>query len=125
MYANNAAPNVIEIGSTAQPDRDREVNGPNSVERAPLRLPICMPLTEARAALVSADEVIALVTDRGADVGVVSGRDLVADGSSWATVVGDVLGREVVNIDPSTDLRRTLRTYREAAWSSAIRRHPG
>ena len=84
-----------------------------------------MPLSEARAALVSAGEAIALVTNQGVDVGIVTAEDLVTDGTSRATLIGDVMGREVVNIDPSTDLRRTVRAYREAAWSSAIRRRPG
>jgi Mg/Co/Ni transporter MgtE len=83
-----------------------------------------MPVSQARAALIGAGEVIALVSNRGVDVGVVTSDDLVPSGSTPAMSVGDVMGREVVNIDPRTDLRRTLRTYREAAWSSAIRRRP-
>ena len=81
-----------------------------------------MPVSDARAALADAGQVVALVTNRGDDVGVVIAEDLVADESAS---VGDVMGREIVRIDPGTGLRRTLRTYREAAWSSAIRRRPG
>ena len=125
MYANNAGPNVIESGWPGQPDREREVNQPTSAEGGPLRLPVSMSLSEARAAVVSAGEAIALVTNQGVDVGIVTAEDLVTDGSTWAAVVGDVMDREIVCIDPHTDLRRTLRTYREAAWTSAIRRHPG
>ena len=84
-----------------------------------------MPVSEAQAALAAAGEVIALVTNRGVDVGVVTAEDLVGTASTPTTVVGDVMGCEVVRIDPSTDLRWTLRTYRDAAWSSAIRRRPG
>jgi hypothetical protein len=84
-----------------------------------------MPVSEARAALAAAGEVIALVTSRGDDVGVVTAEDLVDNAPTSTTAIGDVMCYEVVRIDPSTDLRWTLRTYREAAWSSAIRRRPG
>jgi hypothetical protein len=104
--------------------RDCDAGGPSSTERAPLRLPLCMSVSEARAALADAGETIALVTNRDAEVGVVTAEDLVLDGPARA-LIGDVMGREVVSIDPSADLRRTLRTYNEAAWSSAIRRRPG
>jgi len=90
----------------------------------PLRLPICLPVREARAALESAGEVLAMVTNRGVEVGVVTAEDLALDRSIGGVRVGDVMGREIVRIDPTSDLHETLRTYREAAWSSAIRRRP-
>jgi hypothetical protein len=68
--------------------------------------------------------VIALVTSRGVDIGVVTAGDLAPCRSIGDGVVGDVMAREIVNIAPTTDLHQTLRTYREAAWSSAIRRRP-
>ena len=91
----------------------------------PLRLPIGMSVPEARAALEQAREGVAIVTNRGVDVGVVTTDDLDAEGLRSAASVGDVMGREVVRIDPHADLQGTLRTYRQAAWSSAIRRRPG
>ena len=90
----------------------------------PLRFQTCTPVSEARDALSSAGEVIALVTSRGADVGVVTADDLAVDRSVGAVSVGDVMVREIVHIAPTTDLHQTLRTYRDAAWSSAIRRRP-
>jgi len=90
----------------------------------PLRLPICLPVREARAALASAGEVIAMVTNRGVEVGIVTAEDLAPDRSIGAVRVGDVMGREIVRIAPTSDLQQTLRTYRDAAWSSAIRRRP-
>jgi CBS domain-containing protein len=125
MHANNGDQGAIERCLTHEQARDGESNGPSSPERAPLRLPVSMPVSQARAALVRADEAIALVTNRGVDVGVVTAEDLVPDRSPLPRSISDVMGREVVCVDPTTDLRRTLRTYREAAWSSAIRRRPG
>jgi hypothetical protein len=90
-----------------------------------LRLPITMSVADARAALRQAGEGIAIVTSRAADVGVVTADDLDAEGLAPAASIADVMGREVVRIDPHADLHGTLRAYREAAWSSAIRRRPG
>jgi CBS domain-containing protein len=124
MLANRALPDVIESCRAHEPVPGREVDAPSSTEWAPLRLPIGMPVSMARAALVDEGEVIALVSDRGVDVGVVTAQDLVPHGSTPTASIGDVMGREIVNIDPTTDLRRTLRAYREAGWYSAIRRRP-
>ena len=125
MQAHSTVLNLIDSGTTGEPDRDPAANGPPSAEHELLRLPVSMPVSEARAALAAAGEVIALVTNRGVDVGVVTVEDLVVPRSTPTRVIGDVMGCEVVRIDPNTDLRWTLRTYREAAWSSAIRRRPG
>ena len=95
------------------------------VRPSPLRLPISTPVSEARVALTSTGQAIAIVTNAGVDVGVVTAEELAADGSMPTVAIGDVMGREVVRIDPRTDLRWTLRTYRKAAWASAIRRRPG
>ena len=91
----------------------------------PLRLPIGMPVLDARAALASSGDAIALVTSRGFDVGVVTAEDLAPDRWMGTASVGDVMGAEIVHIPATTDLHRTLRIYRKAAWSSAIRRRPG
>ena len=101
------------------------IDVPLSTGRSPLHLPISMPVPEARAALAQAGEVIAMVASRGVDVGVVTTDDLAVDEATWSTRIGDVMSHEVVRIDPGADLRATLRTYRDAAWSSAIRRRPG
>ena len=124
MHANNGAPNVIESDRPVRPAPGLEIHG-TSTEHAPLRLPVTTRVTEAREALYAAGEEIALVTELGVDVGVVTTDDLVSHGSQRATVIGDVMNREVVCISPSTDLTSTVRAYIEAAWSSAIRRRPG
>ena len=125
MHAYSTAPNLIDSCTTDEPDRDPAANGPPSSDHELLRLPVSMPVSDARVAFAAAGEVIALVTNRGVDVGVVTAEELVVPRSTPTRVVGDVMGCEVVRIDPNTDLRWTLRTYREAAWSSAIRRRPG
>lgn len=125
MHAHTTVPTLIDSGPTNEPDRELDANVPSPTEHEPLRLPVSMPVSEARDALVAAGEAIALVTDRGDDVGVVTAAELAGHESRSTTVIGDVMGCEVVRIDPSTDVRWTLRTYREAAWSSVIRRRPG
>jgi hypothetical protein len=95
-----------------------------AADTLPLRLPVCMPVSEARAALASAGEVIALVTSRGVDIGVVTAEDLAPGRSVRDPAVGDVMEREIVSIAPTEDLHATLRAYRKAAWTSAIRRRP-
>ena len=112
---------VVEI---CRRERGSEGRRASSALRAPLRLRASTSVPDARDQLARAGEVIALVTHRGADVGVVTAQDL-APGSSGATAIGDVMGHEVVCIDPTTDLQETLRTYTQAAWASAIRRRPG
>jgi CBS domain-containing protein len=82
-------------------------------------------VSDALAALVRAGEETALVTHRGVDVGVVTIDDLTPAGPTDLRTIGDVMRREVVCIDPRTDLEQTLRTYTDAGWSSAIRRRPG
>ena len=125
MPVHSGASNLIGSGRLEEPHCSRDDPGTSRTERAPMHLPVSMPVSEARAALLAAGEVIALVTNRGVDVGVVTAEDLADTGSTPTRVIGDVMGCEVVRIDPSTDLRWTLRTYREAAWTSAIRRRPG
>ena len=101
-----------------------EDGGASSAAQAPLRVAACMPVPQAREVLDRTAEVIALVTHRGVDVGVVTAQEL-APSPTDARTVGDVMGLEVVSLDPKTDLKWTLRAYRQAAWSSAIRRRPG
>ena len=79
MQAHSTAPNLIDSGPTDEPDRDSDATAPSPTEPELLRLPVSMPVSEARAALVAAGEVIALVTNRGDDVGVVTAEDLVDD----------------------------------------------
>jgi CBS domain-containing protein len=112
---------VVEIQS-AEPGS--EGGGTLSAAPAPLRVTTRTPVTDAREALDRSGELLALVTHRGVDVGIVTAQEL-APGATGADTVGDVMGHEVVFIDPTSDLQTTLRTYTRAAWSSAIRRRPG
>ena len=112
---------VVEIRRSEQ---ESERGPVSSAVPAPLRIRASTSVPDARDQLARAGEVIALVTHRGEDVGIVTVQDL-APGSSEATTIADVMGHEVVCIDPRTDLQETLRTYTQAAWSSAIRRRPG
>jgi hypothetical protein len=91
----------------------------------PMRVPVSMPVPDARAALSRAGEVIALVTNRGVEIGVVTAGELEADRCGPTGSIADLMTREIVRTEPTRDLTRTLRAYREAAWSSAIRRGPG
>jgi hypothetical protein len=125
MQTNSRAPSVIESRHADDPVGACEGPARWSTERAPLRLPVSMPIPHAQAALVRSGQEIAFVTKGGFDVGIVTTEDLASDGSGRATLIGDVMNRELVRISPSTDLTRTLRTYTDAAWSSAIRRRPG
>jgi hypothetical protein len=125
MQTNRRAPSTIERRQAEDPVHSCEGPGRSSTDRAPLRLPVCTPTPDAHAALLRAGQDIAFVTKRGVDVGVVTTEDLASDGSGRAMSIGDVMNRELVRISPSTDLTRTLRTYTDAAWSSAIRRRPG
>jgi len=125
MQAHTTALNLIDHRPPDEPGRECEATAPSPTEPGLLRLPVSMQVSKARAALDAAGQVIALVTNRGVDVGVVTAEDLADTGSTPTRVIGDVMGCEVVRIDPSTDLRWTLRTYREAAWTSAIRRRDG
>ena len=123
MHSSEGGQSLIVSHLTDEQVRFEDPDGPAWTPRAPLHLPICLPVSDARAALAGADEAVALVTNRGVDVGVVTAEDLVHVPAR--ALIRDVMAREVVCIDPSTDVRRTLRTYREAAWSSGIRRRPG
>ena len=90
-----------------------------------LRFTVTTALAEAREAIERSGEAMALVTNLGADVGVVTVGDLARGARAGATTIGEVMRRELVSIDPATDLRHTLRAYSDAAWVSAIRRRPG
>ena len=73
MHANNGNPSAIEGGRT---------EGSASTERVPVRLPDSMSVSEARVVLRGAGEAMALVTHRGADLGVVTVEDLASGGGS-------------------------------------------
>ena len=49
MHAHDTAQNLIDSGPTDEPDRDRHANGPSSTEHELLRLPVSMPVSQARA----------------------------------------------------------------------------
>jgi len=121
------------LESEGDVDRRVEASGPGpegraspSRQRPPLFVPASLPASEALALLVGSMDVIALVTHHGREVGVVTAEDLTAaHGTTDELTVGDVMGREIVHIDPRADLNQSLRIYTDAGWSSAIRRHPG
>lgn len=83
---------------------------------------------DARDVMRRTGQRILLVTSASLPVGVVTKRELWGpDGiaPSSEARVGDVLHLEVIRIEPSTDVRRTLRRYEDAAWASLFRRRPG
>lgn len=84
-------------------------------------------VSEARAWMEKSGQRATVVMDGDRPVGVITAIALRGRGHramSTDAAVQDVMDCEVVHVDPSFDVEDTLRTYRDAAWHSVLRRRP-
>ncbi|HEX8803814.1 MAG TPA: hypothetical protein VF743_06465 [Acidimicrobiales bacterium] len=91
-----------------------------------ITVPVGADARTAARLLAATGQALALVTDVGRPVGVVTTAALagVTGRGAHGAVVADAMDLEVVRVDPRADEPTTVRAYDEAAWASLRRRHP-
>lgn len=95
-------------------------------ERTPIvELTTNTTVADARSAMDDVGASLALATDHGSVVGLITRADVDQALADDDEPIGDVMTTELVHIDPATGDLQTLDVYRHAAWASLRRRAPG